>query len=190
MILPITAYGHPTLKMMGEEITKAYPDLDKLIEDMVETMYAAEGVGLAAQQVNRAIRLFIIDTTPLKLENDELPNTEQVFINARIHQEEGEEWGYEEGCLSIPGIHETVKRKPVVVMSYYDRDFGFHENVRFDGTLARVIQHEYDHTEGKLFIERIQNIRKVLLKGKLRDISLGKSDAEYRMLLPKKRIKR
>ena len=126
----------------------------------------------------------------MKLENDEFTNKKQVFINARIHQEEGEEWGYEEGCLSIPGIHEMVKRKPVVVMSYYDRDFGFHENVRIDGTLARVIQHEYDHIEGKLFVERIQNIRKVLLKGKLRDISLGKSDAEYRMLLPKKRIKR
>jgi peptide deformylase len=190
MILPITAYGHPTLKMMGVEIDKIYPDLEKLIDDMFETMYQADGLGLAAQQINKAIRLFVIDTTLLKLENSEYADKAFVFINARINSEEGEEWGFEEGCLSIPGIHEVVKRKPVVYISYYDRDFNFYDNVRIDGPFARVIQHEYDHTEGKLFVERIPNIKKVLLKGKLRDISQGKSEAEYRMLLPRKKMKK
>lgn len=187
MILPITVYGHPTLKIMGEDITSEYPELDKLIDDMFETMYQADGVGLAAQQINRAIRLFIIDTTLLKLEDSPYADQKFVFINAHILNEEGEEWGYEEGCLSVPGIHEVVKRKPVIYMNYHDREFNLHENVRIEGTLARVIQHEYDHIDGKLFVERIQNIKKVLLKGKLRDISLGNSDAEYRTLLPKKK---
>jgi len=186
MILPVTAYGHPTLKIVGEDIDANYPDLEKLIDDMFETMEVADGVGLAAHQINKAIRLFVIDTTLLKLENSPYTDQRHTFINARISHEEGEEWGYEEGCLSVPGIHEMVKRKPVITISYYDREWNYHENVKIDGMLARVIQHEYDHIEGKLFVERLPNIRRVLLKGKLRDISMGKTEASYRMLFPKK----
>lgn len=190
MILPITAYGHPTLKLVGEDITKDYPDLEKLIDDMFETMDVADGVGLAAHQINRAIRLFVIDTTLLKIEDEKWKDTRNTFINARITEEEGEEWGHEEGCLSVPGIHEVVKRKPTITLSYYDREWNFHENIKVDGMMARVIQHEYDHIEGKVFVERLPNLRKVLLKGKLRDISQGKSEAHYRMILPKKKVKR
>ena len=141
MILPITAYGHQTLKKIGEEINKDYENLDTLIEDMFETMYFSKGIGLAAQQINRAIRLFVIDPTPYSDDYPELKDFKKVFINARITKDEGEEVDFEEGCLSVPGINEKVKRKSVIYLSYYDEEFNFHENVRFDGLLSRVIQH-------------------------------------------------
>ena len=190
MILPITAYGHQTLKKVGEEIRKDYENLDTLIENMFETMYASNGVGLAAHQINRAIRLFLIDPTPFSKDNPELKDIKKIFINAHITKEEGEDNDFEEGCLSVPGITEVVKRKSIIYISYYDEDFNYHENERFDGTLARIIQHEYDHIEGKVFIERIPNFKKLLLKGRLRDISTGIADVAYRMILPKKKRKR
>jgi len=189
-MLPITAYGHPTLKKVGEDIKPDYPDLDKLIEDMFESMYEAKGVGLAAQQVNRAIKLFIIDATPYAEDHPELKDFKRVFINAKIEKEKGEEWDFEEGCLSIPGINEYVRRKPVVYLSYYDENFNFHENERFDGLIARVIQHEYDHNMGVLFTERLPHFKRMMLKGKLRDISTGNIEVAYQMIFPKKKGKR
>ena len=189
-MLPITAYGHPTLKKKCEEITADYPGLQQLIADMFETMHVANGVGLAAQQINRTIRLFVVDATPYAEEYPETKDFRQVFINAKITKEEGEEWDFEEGCLSLPGIREYVRRKPVIYMNYYDEDWNYHENQRFDGVAARIIQHEYDHTEGILFVERIPHFKKVLLKGKLKDISTGKVEVDYKMILPRQKRKR
>jgi len=189
-MLPITAYGHPTLKKVGEEISPDYPGLDKLIEDMFESMYEAKGVGLAAQQVNKALKLFIIDATPYAEDHPELEGFKKVFINAKIEKEEGEAWDFEEGCLSIPGINEFVRRKPVVYLSYHDENFNFHENERFDGLIARVIQHEYDHNQGILFTERLPHFKRMMLKGKLRDISTGNAEVPYQMIYPRKKGKR
>jgi peptide deformylase len=188
-MLPITAYGHPTLKVKGEDIRSDYPGLKELIDDMFETMYEAKGVGLAAQQINRAIRLFVIDASPYADEFPELDGFKKVFINAHIVAEEGEEWDFEEGCLSVPGIQEFVRRKPVVYLNYYDEDWNYHENERFDGLIARIIQHEYDHTDGVVFIERLPHFKRVLLKSKLKDISTGKAEADYKMILPRLRKK-
>jgi peptide deformylase len=187
MILPITAYGHSTLKKVGEEINKNYEDLYLLIENMFETMYYSKGVGLAAHQVNKSIRLFITDPTPFAEDNPDLVLEKKVFINAYITNREGEITEFEEGCLSVPGIHETVKRPSVINISYYDENFNYVENEVFDGMMARIIQHEYDHIEGKVFVEHIPNFKKLLLKSKLRDISNGKADVDYKMILPKKK---
>ena len=189
-MLPITAYGHPTLKIKGEEIDRNYEGLQELIEEMFETMYEAEGVGLAAQQINKAIRLFIIDAEPFGEEHPELKGFKRVFINAKIEEEEGEEWDFEEGCLSIPGIREYVRRKPVVYLSYYDEEWNYHEKEKFEGILARIIQHEYDHTDGVLFVERLPHFKRMLLKGKLRDISTGKTEVHYKMIYPRQKRKR
>ncbi len=189
-MLPITAYGHPTLKKVGEKLTPDYPELDKLIENMYESMYEAKGVGLAAQQVNKALQLFIIDASPYAEEYPELKDFKKVFINSKIEKEEGDEWDFEEGCLSVPGINEFIRRKPVVYLSYYDEQFNYHENERFDGLIARVIQHEYDHNQGIVFVERLPHFKKLLLKGKLKDISTGKSDAAYAMIYPRKKTRR
>jgi peptide deformylase len=189
-MMPITAYGHPTLKVKGEDIRPDYPGLAELIDEMFETMYEAKGVGLAAQQINRAIRLFIIDATPYEDEYPELKGFKKVFINAHIIAEDGEEWDFEEGCLSIPGIQEFVRRKPVVYLNYYDEDWNYHENERFDGLIARIIQHEYDHTDGVLFVDRLPHFKKVLLKNKLKDISTGRAEVAYKMVYPKSRKRR
>lgn len=189
-MLPITAYGHPTLKIKGEDIRQDYPDLDKLVEEMFETMREAKGVGLAAQQINRAIRLFVIDSSPYGEEYPEMKDFKQVFINAHILGEEGEEWDFEEGCLSVPGINEFIRRKSVVYLNYYDENWNYHENERFDGVIARIIQHEYDHTNGVVFIERLPHFKKVLLKGKLKDISTGKAESAYKMIYPKQKKRR
>lgn len=190
MILPITAYGHPVLKKKGEKINQDYPDLIKLIEDMFETMYFSKGVGLAAQQINRAIRLFVIDATPYEEEYPETKDFKRIFINAEIVDEEGELIEMEEGCLSVPEIREYVRRPDTVYLSYYDEQFNFHEAEKFDGLIARIIQHEFDHTDGVVFIERLPQIKKVLLKRKLNDISLGKIDPGYKMIYPKKKGKK
>jgi peptide deformylase len=190
MMLPITAYGHPTLKKKGEEISKDYPNLDKLIDDMFETMYQSNGVGLAAHQINKAIRLFVVDASPYGEQDVSCNEFKKVFINAIITNEEGKEWEFEEGCLSVPGINEYVKRKPVIYISYYDDEWKYHENERYEGIIARIIQHEYDHTEGVVFIERLPNIRKVLLKRKLNDITSGKIKPSYKMIFPRKKNKR
>ena len=190
MTLPIVAYGDPVLRKVGKEIDADYPNLKKLIANMWETMYLANGVGLAAPQVNVPIRLFLVDTTPFA-DDEELSEEEQksldgfkkVFINAFVDQEIGEEWTFNEGCLSIPDIREDVKRKDTITISYLDENF---ENKKetYNGILARVIQHEYDHIEGILFTDKLSPLKKGLLKGRLANISKGKIKVDYRMQFP------
>ena len=182
MILPIVAYGDPVLKKVGDEIDKDYPGLAELLENMWETMYEASGVGLAAPQINKAIRLFLIDTTPFVDDEKELPVqvVKKVFINPRIIEETGEEWEFNEGCLSIPEIREDVSRKSSITIEYFDENFDKHTAI-FDGLVARVIQHEYDHINGVLFTDKISPLRKKMIKGKLMDISNGKVSATYKM---------
>ena len=192
MFLPIVAYGQSILRKIGVAIDAQYPQLNELIADMWETMYKSNGVGLAAPQINKAIRLFVIDTVQIvegfdEEDKKEYPNergVKKVFINAQIIEESGEEWAYNEGCLSIPKVREDVLRKKVVVISYQDENFVAHTET-FEGITARVIQHEYDHIEGKLFIDHITPLQKRLLKKKLEDISSGKVRVDYRMLFPK-----
>lgn len=185
MILPIVAYGDPVLRKKGEEITKDYPGLQKLIADMFETMERSRGVGLAAPQVGKAIRLFIIDSRKMYDEDEENKGLCEVFINAKLIDEDGDEWRFEEGCLSIPGIREEVLRQPNIIIQYYDRDFNFKE-AKFEGMTARVVQHEFDHIEGKLFIDHLKPLKKSLLKNKLEKISKGQVDVGYKMKFPKK----
>lgn len=184
MILPIVAYGDPVLRKKGEEITKDYPALAELIENMFQTMEHAKGVGLAAPQVNKSIRLFVVDSRKMYDEEDAGEGIREVFINARILEEEGKEWPYEEGCLSIPHIREDVYRNETIRIKYQDANFQSHEK-EFDGLTARVIQHEYDHIEGKLFIDHLKPLKKSLLKGKLDKISKGEISVDYRMKFPK-----
>ncbi|HWC52676.1 MAG TPA: peptide deformylase [Chitinophagaceae bacterium] len=192
MILPIVAYGHPVLRKVCKDIGPDFPDLEKLIADMWETLYASNGVGLAAPQVNRDIRLFIVDSTQVFENMDEEdkgkypdePGIKQVFINAHIMEEDGEEWMYNEGCLSIPKIREDIYRRQAVMLQYRDENFEPQMKL-FSGLSARVILHEYDHIEGKLFIDYISPLKRKLMKGKLTDISKGKIDVDYKMLFPK-----
>ncbi len=189
-MLPIVAYGHPTLKKVAEDIDKDYEGLAELIEKMWETMYKSQGVGLAAPQINKSIRLFVIDATPFEDENEEAKDFKKVFINAHIVEESGEEWYFNEGCLSVPEIREDVLRKPKIKIQYYDTNWEYHEE-EYEGVIARVIQHEYDHLEGMLFVDRLSNLRKMMLKKKLTDISKGNVRVDYKMLFPKpKRGKR
>lgn len=192
MILPIVAYGDPVLRMMGKDISPDYPGLPKLLEDMWETMYASNGVGLAAPQINRPIRLFVVDSLQViqgmdAVEKKEYPDDngiKQVFINAHIRSLNGEDWPYNEGCLSIPKIREDVMRPEEVEIEYVDENFVSHVET-FNGVTARVILHEYDHIEGKLFIDHLKPLKRKLLKGKLDDISKGKVRVDYRMSFPK-----
>ena len=192
MILPIVAYGTPVLRAVAKDITPDYPNLEKLISDMWETLYASSGVGLAAPQVNKDIRLFIIDSTQIfeHQEEDEKgkypdePGRKQVFINAKLKQLDGEPWNYNEGCLSIPKIREDIMRPETVTIEYLDENFMPHTET-FNGLTARIIQHEYDHIEGKLFIDYIKPFRKKLLQGRLADISKGKIKVDYKMSFPK-----
>jgi len=187
MILPIYAYGQPVLKQEGEDISPDYPDLQQLIEDMWETMYHANGVGLAAPQIGLSIRLFLVDTVQLQDEEEEdAPQEEgvkQVFINARKIEEAGKPWTYEEGCLSIPDIRCDVDRPPQIKLRYLDENFEEHEQV-FTGMNARVIQHEYDHVDGILFTDHVKPIKKRLLRRKLDNIRKGKAKADYKMKFP------
>lgn len=184
MILPVTAYGHPILRKVTEEIDKDYPELDQFIDDMFETMYASDGVGLAAPQVNRSIRLFVVDGTPYADKMPEMADFKKVFINPYILDEEGKDVTMDEGCLSIPNIREDVTRPEEVVIEYYDRNWELKEE-KYTGFQARVIQHEYDHLEGILFTDKISPLRKTLIRRKLQDISKGKVDVNYRMIFPK-----
>lgn len=183
MILPIVAYGHPTLRKIAEDITAEYPDLNKLIADMYETMYASNGVGLAAPQINKSIRLIVIDTTPFADDYPEAGNFKTALINAKIHSEVGEEWIFNEGCLSVPEIREDISRKPDIHITYYDENFKFHDK-HFSGIIARVLQHEYDHLEGTVFVDRLTSLKKMLLKRKLSDISKGFVKVNYKMIFP------
>ncbi|HNW97532.1 MAG TPA: peptide deformylase [Bacteroidales bacterium] len=188
MILPIYSYGHAILKKKAEEIGESYPNLNELIENMFETMYAAPGVGLAAPQVGLPIRLIVIDATAFADDDPELEGVKLTLINAKIIEEEGEEWLFNEGCLSFPTLREDVLRKPKIRMQYYDKDFKFHDRW-FDGILARIIQHEYDHTEGKVFVDRLSSLKKQLIKGKLNDIMTGNVNVSYRMKFSKTKKK-
>ena len=192
MILPIVVYGDPVLRKVGVSITKDYEDLDKFIKDLFETMHNAKGVGLAAPQVGKAIRLFIVDTEPFveededeeeaeftKAEREFLKKFKQVFINPTMLSETGKEWKFNEGCLSIPKIREDVLRNEKIKIEYYDQNFVKHVE-EYDGLAARVIQHEYDHIEGKLFTDKISPLRRKLIAGKLTDISKGKITTEYK----------
>ena len=190
MILPITAYGNPVLRKVGVDIEKDYPDLDVLIQNMKETMANAQGVGLAAPQIGKAIRLFLVDTSAFaddeELEEEErafLKDFNKVFINAEILDETGDEWVFNEGCLSIPDVREDVFRQETVTIEYYDENFKKHTQV-LSGLAARVVQHEYDHIEGILFTDKLSSLKKRILKKKLENISKGKIKADYRMRFP------
>lgn len=182
MIFPIVLYGDPILKKKASDVEEADDSVKEFVEHMYETMYAAQGVGLAAPQVGFSLRVFVIDTRPMG--EDEADGLKQAFINPEIISEEGEPWPFEEGCLSIPGIREDVQRKPVVKIKYFDENWVAHEE-EYDDLVARVIQHEYDHIEGKLFTDYLTPFKKRLLKGKLANISKGKTDAEYRVKVPR-----
>jgi len=190
MILPIVAYGHPTLRKVAVDIEPDYPGLNELIENMFETMYSSEGVGLAAPQVNQGIRLFIIDASPFSEDKPELQGFKKIFVNPHIIEESGEEVSFNEGCLSIPKIREDVMRKPRIRIQYQDRDFNSYDEI-YEGIPARIIQHEYDHLEAKLFVDRINPLRKILLKKKLNDIMTGNIEVDYKMIFPgrKKTVK-
>jgi len=199
MVLPIVVYGDPVLRKVCVDIEKTHENLAQIIKDMYETMYQANGVGLAAPQVNKAIRLFIVDASPFaEVEEDEEPeftaeemmqmkDFKKTFINARIIEETGEEWKFNEGCLSIPKIREDVLRKPKLTIEYVDENFKKYTET-YDGLIARVIQHEYDHIEGVLFTDKINPFKRKLISGKLTDISKGKFKADYktRVFQPKK----
>lgn len=187
MILPIVGYGDPVLRKIGEEVNENHPGLKEIIANMYDTMYNAYGVGLAAPQVGLAIRLFIVDTNPFsddedlsKEEQEQLKNFKKTFINPVITKEEGEEWGFNEGCLSIPEVREDVYRHERITIEYYDEAFTKHTDV-YDGLIARVIQHEYDHIEGILFTDRISTLKKTLIKKKLQNIMEGKTRPDYKM---------
>jgi peptide deformylase len=191
MVLPIVAYGHPTLRKVAREIDKEYPNLEGLINDMFETMHSSSGVGLAAPQVNLPIRLMVIDARPFAEENPEAKGFRRVFINPYIIEESGDTWSFNEGCLSIPDIREDVIRKPVVRIQYFNENWEFQDE-SYDGVIGRIIQHEYDHLEGILFVDKVSSFRKVLLRRKLQDISQGKVSVDYKMIFPnhKKRGKK
>ena len=194
MILPIVGYGDPVLRKVCEEITKDYTNLEETIATMYETMYNACGVGLAAPQVGLPIRLFIVDTDPFsdsddisKEEAEKLKGFKKTFINAKMLKEEGELWSFNEGCLSIPDVREDVYRNPNITIEYYDENFN-KKTEEYNGLIARVIQHEYDHIEGILFTDKISVFKKQLIKKKLQNIMEGKARPDYRMkLVPKKR---
>ncbi|MFN8248241.1 MAG: peptide deformylase [Ferruginibacter sp.] len=192
MTLPIVAYGSPVLRKVCADITPDYPGLDKFIADMWETMYHSNGVGLAAPQVNKEIRVFVIDSEQIFANQDEdekgeypdEPGYKGVFINAHIVELNGEQWSYNEGCLSIPRIREDIMRNETVTLQYLDEHFKSHTKT-FNGITGRVILHEYDHIEGKLFIDHLKPLKRTLLKRKLDDISKGKVNVDYRMVFPK-----
>ena len=195
MILPIVAYGDPVLKKEAEDIDNKYPELKKLIADMFETMYEASGVGLAAPQIGKSIRMFVVDATPFaEVDEDEEEDPlaegcdgfKKVFINPIIEEESGEPWGFAEGCLSIPKIREEVFRKPTIKISYYDEKWNFHEE-EYDGYRARIIQHEYDHIEGILFTDHLSVLKKRLLQKRLSNISQGIINVAHKMKFPIKK---
>ncbi|CAG0991748.1 Peptide deformylase [Flavobacteriales bacterium] len=185
MILPIVAYGTPVLRKVAEEIDADYPDLKEFIANMYETMYNAGGVGLAAPQVGKSIRLFVVDAAPFEEDEPSLKNFKKVFINPIILEEKGQEWKFNEGCLSIPGIREDVSRKPTITIEYFDEKFKLKEET-YEGIAARIIQHEYDHIEGVLFTDRINPLKRQLLKKKLSEIAKGNVEVKYKMRFPLK----
>ena len=190
MILPIVAYGYPVLKKKAIPIAEDFPELETLVENMWETMYAASGVGLAAPQIGKSIRLFVVDASPFSEDEEldadeaaELADFKQVFINPTIIEETGDSWYFKEGCLSIPEIREEVLRKEHVKINFFDENLKEHTQ-EYSGLVARIIQHEYDHIEGVLFTDKLSPFKRKLIKGKLSDISKGKISPEYHMRFP------
>ena len=188
--MPIVAYGDPVLRKKAKEIPKEYPKLNDLVDAMFETMYKASGVGLAGPQVGLPLRIFVIDATPFADDDDldlneqeQLKNFKKVFTNAQILKEEGEEWAFNEGCLSIPDVREDVNRKPSITITYFDAQFKEYTET-YDGLAARIIQHEYDHIEGVLFTDKLSSLKKRLLKSRLDKISKGKVNVDYKMRFP------
>ena len=196
MILPILAYGDPLLRKKTKALTKDYPKLDELLDNMFETMYTANGIGLAAPQVGMPLRLFIVDSTPFA-DDEDLTEEERefastfvkVFINAKMMEQSGDEWAFNEGCLSIPDIREDVFRQRTITIEYYDEKFVKHKET-IDGIVARIVQHEFDHIEGILFTDKLSVLKKRLIKGRLADITKGKVKVDYRMRFPKVKKKR
>jgi len=196
MIYPIVAYGDPVLRKMGKEIDKDFPKFEEILDNMFETMYNAQGIGLAAPQVGLPIRIFIVDSAPFgdddelsEEEQEFLGNFKQVFINAKIIEETGDEWAFNEGCLSIPDVREDVFRNTDIKIEYFDENFKKHTK-EFSGIAARIIQHEYDHIEGILFTDKLSPLKKRLIKSKLSNISKGKIKVDYRMRFPDIKKKR
>ena len=187
MIFPVYVYGHPVLRKVATEIDEDYEGLEQFVEDMFETMYVSDGIGLASPQVGKSIRLFIIDASPLEDEDPAFQDFRKVFINPEIIERKGEKSSFNEGCLSIPNLREEVVREPEIRIQYYDHEFNFYDEV-YEGTISRVIQHEYDHLEGILFTDRVSPIRKRLLRGKLNGISKGKYEASYKTALPNNKL--
>jgi peptide deformylase len=188
MIYPIVVYGHPILRKVAAEINKDYPELDQLIADLFETMYYSEGLGLAAPQIGKSIRIFVIDGKPAAEDDPSLSEFKKAFINPHITERSGEILPMNEGCLSIPNLREEVMREAFVKINYYDENWQFHDE-KFEGYKARIIQHEYDHLDGILFPDRLTPLRRRLLKGKLSAISKGNFEADYKTILPGQKIK-
>ncbi|MAJ52315.1 MAG: peptide deformylase [Flammeovirgaceae bacterium] len=187
MIYPITLYGDPILKKPAQEVASDQVDVSVLVADMFETMSHASGVGLAAPQIGKSLRIFVMDSSPMKAsEEPSEPGLRQVFINPKIIEENGEKWPFEEGCLSIPGIREDIMRASHIKITFFDEHWRQHTS-EFDGVDARIIQHEYDHIEGILFTDHISAFKRRLLKGKLMNISKGRVDAEYRIKVPNRK---
>jgi len=188
MTYPIVIYGHQMLRKVAQDIDKDYHDLQQVVSDLFETMYCSEGLGLAAPQIGKSIRIFVIDGTPVADEEPELANFKKAFINAHIVEKSGELKPMTEGCLSIPHLREEVNRESHIRIKYYDENWVFHNEV-YDGYKARIIQHEYDHLDGILFTDKINPLRKRLIKSKLTAISKGKFEADYKTILPGQKIK-
>lgn len=188
MIYPIVVYGHPILRKVAVEINKDYPGLSQLISDMFDTMYYSEGLGLAAPQIGKSIRLFVIDGKPAAEDEPALAEFKRAFINAHITERSGDLVPMTEGCLSIPNLREEVLRESRVRINYYDENWEYHDEV-FEGYKARIIQHEYDHLDGIMFTDKVNPLRKRLIKSKLTAISKGKFEAEYKTILPGQKIK-
>lgn len=190
MIYPIVAYGDPVLRQRGADIEKGSMDVKQLAEDMFETMYAASGVGLAAPQIGKSLRMFVVDGEEMEIEDEDMSGFKKVFINPTISEEDGDEWAFEEGCLSIPHIREDVYRPEQITIHYFDELWQEHTET-FEGVKARVIQHEYDHIEGILFTDHLSGFKKRLLKGRLTSISKGDIRVDYKMSFPaQKKVRR
>lgn len=184
MILPVYVFGSPVLRKVAVDIDKNYEGLETFMADLWETMYKSDGLGLAAPQVGKSIRMFVIDGAPLAEDDATLKDFKKIFINAHITERTGDEWAFTEGCLSIPNIREEVYRPSKIRIEYYDENWQFHDDY-FDGIAARIIQHEYDHLEGLMFIDKISPLRRRLLMGKLTAISKGKVDVNYKIKIPR-----
>lgn len=188
MTYPIIIYGNPVLKKVAADISKDYPETNQIIYDLFDTMYHSEGLGLAAPQIGKSIRIFVIDGAPVAEEEPDLADFKRAFINAHIIEKDGELVPMNEGCLSIPGIREEVRRESRIRIQYYDENWEYHDDV-FNGYKARIIQHEYDHINGVLFIDKINPLKKRLIKGKLFDISKGNFEVDYKTILPGQKFK-